>query len=106
MALPPQIGDDVIFQTISLASAQAQPLVPGAEKNENVCGILIIADIDNTDRVFVGDSNLQPIPLAAAMSIEFKISNRRKLYVRGPPGNKIHVATVLTSGCPGTSVGR
>lgn len=104
MALPVQIGDDVIFQTIVLKDTKAVAIVPGNEPNENVVGFIIVAHPDNAQRIFVGDANTQPLPIGSTSgspSIEFKLSRRNKVYVRGTPGDQVIVVTVLTTGCVG-----
>ena len=105
MALPKQVGDDVVFQSIDVQTT-AKPIVPGGEPNENVVGFIVIAHPDNVARVFVGAANTQPLPigpssLALSPSIEFKLTRRNKVFVRGTPPDKVIVVTVLTTGCLG-----
>lgn len=105
MALPVQIGDDVNFREIVIAATdRAQCIVPGEEPHENIVGFILVAHPDNAQRIWVGDSNSQPLPIgstAGSPSIEFKLSRRKAIYVRGTLGDKVILVTVMTTGCVG-----
>lgn len=107
MALPYQVGDDVNFREITLKTTdKAEGIVPGEEPHENVIGFILIAHPDNTARVWIGDSNSQivaigPSPLANSPSMEFKLTRRKPIYLRGTKGDKVALVTVMTTGCFG-----
>lgn len=107
MALPYHVGDDVNFREITLKVAdKAECIVPGEEPHENVIGFILVAHPDNTARVYVGDSNSQPLPigpspLANSPSMEFKLTRRKPIWIKGAKGDKVILVTVMTSGCIG-----
>jgi hypothetical protein len=97
MALPIQIGDDIIYYAINV-TAKAQALSGAAEAKESVVGILLKADPANAQNALVGDANNQGYPLVPGETLSIKLSRRNKVYVRGTTGSIVHVMLVMTSG--------
>jgi len=97
MALPIQIGDEIVYSMINLKGA-AQPLTVAKEEKESVIGVLLKADPNNTQTAYVGDATNQGYPLVAGETLSVKLSRRNKVYVKGTPGDKIHVLLVTTTG--------
>ncbi len=104
MALAYHVGDDVIFQTFSVGP-QPKPLTEAAEAKESVIGILLKAHPDNTQTVYIGDSNSQPWPLAAGEALSLRLTRRKKIYYSGTAPDRLIVVQILTSGNAGTPYG-
>lgn len=104
MALPYQIGDGVLFQSLPVQSI-AKPLVDANEAHESVIGIYLKADPGNAQTVYIGDSNSQPYPLAAGEGISFRLSRRNKLFYKGTAPDKLIAVLITTSGNMGRPYG-
>lgn len=55
---------------------------------ERCLSILIQADPDNTDDIFVGDSAAQPIQLLAGGSMTLGITDPRKIFAKSASGTQ------------------
>ena len=100
MALPPQIGDRVVFfeDTVGL---QPKALTEANERLESTVSVAIRAHPDNAagSVLFIGDAQLQPWPLGPGEAFSIAVTKRSLIYVRGSAeGVRYIVGEVLTTG--------
>jgi hypothetical protein len=75
-------GDNPKAGTLTISSATALP-------NNPCISVLVQADPATTHNLLVGDSNSQPINLAAGQAISIPCSNTNLVYVNGNGGSAI-----------------
>lgn len=118
MSLPYQIADRIDFDTfVCTGQDKAKPIVEGNENFANVLDILVRSDPTNAaiagydgdatsatappTWIWVGSSNIQPFPLKAGESINFRVTTRSGIYYRGPVGHKLIVVSAKLNNTPG-----